>query len=87
MAANYEAASDRYERIGAIIGRGESTPAEKVAVFRRALGGVTETLAEVGVREDAIPALAEAAYNDPCMVTNPRSLTCDEIERIYMHAF
>ncbi|BBL68116.1 alcohol dehydrogenase-like regulatory protein ErcA [Methanoculleus chikugoensis] len=86
MAANYEAASDRYERIGAIIGRGESTPAEKVAVFRRALG-VTETLAEVGVREDAIPALAEAAYNDPCMVTNPRSLTCDEIERIYMHAF
>jgi len=86
MAANYEAASDRYERIGAIVGRGESTPAEKVAAFRRALG-VTETLAEVGVREDAIPALAEAAYNDPCMVTNPRSPACDEIERIYMHAF
>ncbi|SCL76709.1 NAD-dependent methanol dehydrogenase [Methanoculleus chikugoensis] len=86
MAANYEAASDRYERIGAIVGRGESTPAEKVAAFRRALG-VTETLAEAGVREDAIPALAAAAYNDPCMVTNPRSPACDEIERIYMHAF
>lgn len=86
MAANYEAEPERYNRIGAIIGRGGATPAEKVAAFRRALG-VTGTLAAVGVREDAIPALAEAAYNDPCMVTNPRNFTCEDIERIYMYAF
>jgi len=85
MAANYEAASDRYDRIGAIMGPGRETPAEKVAAFRKALG-VTGTLAAVGVRGDAIPALAEAAYNDPCMVTNPRNLTREEIERIYKHA-
>jgi alcohol dehydrogenase class IV len=82
MAANYGAASDRYDRIGAIIGGGETTPAERVAAFRRTLG-ITETLAAAGVREDAIPALAAAAYADPCMVTNPRNLTCEEIERIY----
>ena len=86
MAANYEAASGRYDRIGAIFGPGRATPAEEVGAFRRARG-ITETLATAGVREDAVPALAEAAYNDPCMVTNPRSLACDEIERIYMHAF
>jgi alcohol dehydrogenase class IV len=86
MAANYEAAPDRYDRIGAIFGPGRVTPAEKVAAFRRSLG-ITETLADVGVREDTIPALARCAYADPCMVTNPRSLACDDIERIYEHAF
>lgn len=82
MAANYEAASDRYDRIGAIIGGGETAPAERVAAFRRSLG-ITETLATAGVREDAIPALAAAAHADPCIVTNPRNLTCEEIEQIY----
>lgn len=86
MAANYDAASDRYDRVGAILGRGRATPAERVAAFRKSLG-VTGTLAAVGVREDAIPALARCAYADPCMVTNPRNFTCEEIERIYEHAF
>lgn len=83
---NYEAASDRYDRIGAIVGPGRAIPAEGVAAFRRSLG-ITGTLATFGVREDTIPALARCAYADPCMVTNPRSLACDDIERIYEHAF
>ncbi|WP_214084255.1 alcohol dehydrogenase-like regulatory protein ErcA [Methanoculleus sp.] len=89
IAANYEAASDRYDRIREIIGpaQDERAPlAEGVAAFRKTLG-VTETLAAVGVRADAIPALAEQAYADSCLVTNPRSLTCEEIGRIYEHAF
>jgi alcohol dehydrogenase class IV len=61
-------------------------PAERVAAFRRSLG-ITETLAAVGVREDAIHTLADQAYADPCMVTNPRRFTCEDIERIYEHAF
>jgi len=85
MAANYDAASGRYDRIGEILGQGWATPAEGAAAFRRSLG-ITETLAEAGVRVDAIPALAAAAYDDPCMVTNPRSLACEEVERIYEHA-
>ncbi len=89
ISANYEAAPDRYDRIGAIIGpvQAERTPpAEGVAAFRKTLG-ITGPLAAVGVREDAIPALAEQAYTDPCMVTNPRKLTCEDIERIYEYAF
>ncbi|MCM2466628.1 alcohol dehydrogenase-like regulatory protein ErcA [Methanoculleus oceani] len=88
IAANYEAAADRYDRIGAILGNGpdeRTPPAEGVAAFRKTLG-ITETLAEIGVREDAIPALAHGAYADPCMVTNPRNLACEDIERIYEHA-
>ncbi|HOI13551.1 MAG TPA: iron-containing alcohol dehydrogenase [Methanoculleus sp.] len=85
MAANYEAASGRYDRIGAVLDPGWVTPAETVAAFRRSLG-ITGTLADVGVREDMVPALARGAYTDPCMVTNPRSLTCADIERIYEHA-
>lgn len=88
IAANYGAAPDRYDRVGAILGAGEGgqgTPAEKVAAFRRSLG-VTETLAAVGVREDAIRTLARRAYADPCMVTNPRRLTCEDLEEIYAYA-
>ena len=86
IAANYEAASDRYDRIGAIFGEDErTTPAEKVATFRRTLG-LTETLATIGVPADSIPTLAREAYADSSLVTNPRRLTCKDIERIYERA-
>lgn len=86
IAANYEAASDRYDRIGAIFGEDErTTPAEKVATFRRTLG-ITETLATIGVPADSIPTLAREAYADSSLVTNPRRLTCKDIERIYERA-
>ena len=88
IAANYEAAPDRYDRIGEIIcpvPERRLSPAERVATFRRSLG-ITETLASVRVRRDAIHTLARQAYTDPCMVTNPRRLTCEEIERIYEYA-
>jgi alcohol dehydrogenase class IV len=88
IAANYKAAPDRYDRVGAILGAaegGRGTPAENVAAFRRSLG-VVGSLAAAGVREDAIRTLAERAYADPCMVTNPRRLTCEDLERIYAYA-
>ena len=89
IAANYEAAPDRYDRIGAIFDRGkgeQATLAGEIAAFRRSIG-VAGTLATAGVLEDAIPALARRAYADPCLVTNPRRLACEDIERIYEHAF
>ncbi|MDV2482014.1 iron-containing alcohol dehydrogenase [Methanoculleus sp. Wushi-C6] len=88
IAANYEAAPDRYDRIGEIfcpVQDGRTSPAESIAAFRRSLG-ITGTLAAVGVRKDAIGTLARRAYADPCMVTNPRRLTCEDIERIYERA-
>ncbi|MFA6671868.1 MAG: alcohol dehydrogenase-like regulatory protein ErcA [Methanoculleus sp.] len=88
IAANYEAAPDRYDRIGEIIGPIDderASLAEGVAAFRRSLG-ITGTLAGFGLRKEMIPTLAWQAYIDPCMVTNPRRLTCEEIERIYEYA-
>ena len=85
VAANYDAAPERYDRIGAIFGTvtaEQISPAEKIAVFRRSLG-ITETLASAGVREDALPTLVQRAYADPDMATNPRNLTCEEVQQIY----
>ena len=88
VAANYDAAPERYDRIGAIFGTvtaEQISPAEKIAVFRRSLG-ITETLASAGVREDALPTLVQRAYADPDMATNPRNLTCEEVQQIYDNA-
>ena len=86
--ANYEAASIRYDRIGAILGQGQDewmSPAGVVAAFRRSLG-ISGTLSTLGVTRDMIPALAERAYVDPCLATNPRDLSREEIEEIYERA-
>ncbi|WP_332449305.1 alcohol dehydrogenase-like regulatory protein ErcA [Methanoculleus sp.] len=88
ISANYEAAPDRYDRIREIFspeaGDRSSLP-EGIAAFRRSLG-ITGTLAGFGINKEMIPAFARQAYADPCMVTNPRRLTCEEIERIYESA-
>jgi alcohol dehydrogenase len=86
IAANYDAAPDRYDRIGEIFGSAQETPAQQIAKFRRSLG-ITQTLATISVRRDEICNLAGQAHTDPCMVTNPRRFTCEDIERIYEHAF
>lgn len=87
--ANYDAASERYDRIEEIF-RSE-TPTEraslveKIVTFKRSLG-ITETLADPDVQKSDIPTPSERAYADLCIVTNPRTLTCEDIKRIYEHA-
>ncbi len=85
ISANYDAAPERYDRIGAIFGSESTSPAEKIAAFRRSLG-IMETLTDLGVREEIIHTLAGLASTDPCMATNPRRFTCEDIERIYEDA-
>ncbi len=48
--------------------------------------GVTETLSDLGVSKKDIPELAKKAKRDPCLATNPRTLTVEDIERIYERA-
>ncbi len=48
----------------------------------RARLGVPDTLAELGVTEDAVPALAEAALADPTAGGNPMPLTREGLERL-----
>ena len=48
--------------------------------------GITTSLGELGVTAKKIPDLAAKAIMDPCMVTNPRNPTQEEIEKIYAAA-
>lgn len=48
---------------------------------------IPQRLREIGVREEDIPALAEAAFNDVCTGGNPRPTSVEEIEQLYRTAF
>lgn len=41
----------------------------------------------IGVREEDIPALAVAAFNDVCTGGNPRPTSVGDIEKLYRTAF
>lgn len=49
--------------------------------------GINYSLKDVGVKKAAIPILAQNAFNDACLATNPRLVTQKEIEECYLNAF
>ena len=53
--------------------------------------GLPSTIAECGISEEefreALDAMAEAAYNDKCTATNPRTPSVEEIKSLYLHAY
>ena len=48
---------------------------------------IPQKLSEIGVKEEDIPALAVAAFNDVCTGGNPRSTSVEDIEALYRKAF
>ena len=48
---------------------------------------IPQKLHEIGVKEEDIPALSVAAFNDVCTGGNPRPTSPEEIEAIYRKAF
>lgn len=48
--------------------------------------GLDKGLAQIGLKEEFIPLLSRNAMKDACLVTNPRSATCEEIEAIFRKA-
>lgn len=48
---------------------------------------IQQKLREINVKEEDIPALAVAAFNDVCTGGNPRATSIAEIEAIYHQAF
>ncbi|GEL44903.1 lactaldehyde reductase [Cellulomonas hominis] len=55
---------------------------EAVAALTRDLGNPT-TLEAIGAREEDLPALAKAAFDDVCAGGNPKAASVDEIEALY----
>jgi alcohol dehydrogenase class IV len=92
---NYDAAPDRYEDIGRLLGgdipsealaeERKSRVLETVRAFKRKCG-VTATLSELGVRPEDLADLAAKAVRDPCMITNPKDCSVEDVCRIYEHA-
>jgi len=52
----------------------------------RIRAGIKRSLSDNGVEQDAIKELAEKAFQDPCLVTNPYPASRQDIERIYADA-
>ncbi|GFO57925.1 1,3-propanediol dehydrogenase [Geomonas silvestris] len=48
--------------------------------------GLAKGLAQLGLEEKYIPLLSRNATKDACLVTNPRSATCADIEQIFLAA-
>lgn len=88
---NFEACPERYGEIAERlkVNTAGLSPKEvkqelvsAIRSLRESLGD-THTLSELGVSREDIPELAEKAKRDPCLATNPRRPTIQDIERMY----
>jgi lactaldehyde reductase len=59
---------------------------EAVADLSKKLG-IPQTLREIGIPEEMLPALANQAINDACTPGNPREVTVDDMIAIYKEAY
>ncbi|MBA4385664.1 MAG: alcohol dehydrogenase [Anaerolinea sp.] len=84
---NYSTEPDRYNDI-AIAMQLEPNKQSFVEglVNLRKSAEINKTLGQIGVQMGNIPELASNAIKDPCMATNPRSVTQKDIEGIYAAA-
>lgn len=91
LAFNYESSSERYDKIGQIFRANLSVETQSgkrdiiknaIRAFRERIG-LEGTLSDRGVQSSDIPILAKQAILDPCMLTNPRTLTVENVEAIY----
>ena len=92
MAFNAEHTGEKLRDIAAAFGVDDAATApladaraaavDAVAALTRDLGNPT-TLDAIGAREEDLPALAQAAFDDVCAGGNPRPATVAEIEALY----
>jgi len=91
---NFPVAEDRYRDIAIALGidaaglRGEEllqALLEQLAVLRRT-AGINKTLCDLGVKPQHLEALAMAACNDVCLVTNPREAGPEDLVAILKNA-
>ena len=88
---NFDSARERYVQIGLTMGlpmKGLSAAEQKVrliaalAALRRDVN-LAHPLRDLGVESDDIPALVRNALLDPCIPTNPKTPTPEDIAHIY----
>jgi alcohol dehydrogenase class IV len=88
---NFESAPEQYFLIANSLGLDLSGLSDNqkrkriiddLIAFKKEIG-ITDTLSELGVKMSDIPLLAQNAMSDPCLVTNPRDVSLNNIENIY----
>lgn len=91
-AYNFPSAPERYVDIGRLLGAAVAPDLgldEKkdavIAALRRLKkeAGVDQTLSDLGVRPHELAELSAKAINDPCMLTNPRQPSVEDIRNLY----
>lgn len=94
VAFNFAAVPERYQAVALAMGLQptQQTPDEilnwlltRIDALRIS-AGITNTLNSCGITAEDIPLLAETASLDPCLVTNPRQLSVNDIQMIYAKA-
>ena len=86
---NFDAVPQRYAAIAQALGISSQTIEGIKSELIHVLGefkkscGIHNTLSKLGVTKEIIPNLAQNAYHDPCIVTNPKKATQEDIEAIY----
>jgi len=91
---NYLKASDKYNKIGQAMGlnlegKTEEDCKNELLSFISKLRedtGIKTTIGELGVSKLDIPMLSINAFNDPCLATNPRDATIQDIEKVFENA-
>lgn len=91
VAFNFDAAAQRYCRVGEAMGLQMQKGREKSTLVSGLLdllmkAGADRKLRALGVKSSDIPRLARMAMLDVCMVTNPRIPSARDIEVIYEEA-
>ncbi|ABR54054.1 iron-containing alcohol dehydrogenase [Methanococcus vannielii SB] len=91
---NYYYATEKYKDIGNIFGLNLENYSDEECKYKivsflsdlRKSIGITGTIGTLGVTKKEIPSLSINAFNDPCIVTNPRTATLNDIEMVYKNA-
>ena len=78
---NRDAAASRLEDVAHAIGA-ETSAADSIIALARQLD-IPATLGDLGVVEADVAALADAAIQDGCHLTNPRPVTVDDMQAMY----
>ncbi len=95
MRFNREVAASAYARLAGIFGvntfemdtleAADKAVAEVSALNERL--GIPARLRDCGVPEDALEALSQKAFEDPCHATNPRPCTREDLLRLYQESW
>ena len=95
MEFNLEAATQRYADIAQALGvatwdmpttEAATASVESVRQLSKDIG-MLQRLADCGLREESIPAMAEKAMADLCHTSNPRKCDAESMAKLYRKAF